>query len=1102
MRSILLAASLALLSTTAMAQTAGPTYTSVWDLGDSLSDTGRTYARTKYLSGLKDGAGNAWEQVKSLFGGSANLSQDSITQPVGNLYYQGRFSNGRVWVEYLNSMNGLTYNADHNLAWGGAVTGTATDSKIYLVIQHLEQQVGQFTDKVKGTEKCFIFCVGDKALSTSEYGDHPLVTLWIGGNNFRQVIEDTSFNDSLRTFISSNTTSIRTYLNKKGDDTAFTDFLNTMYTGTTLGGKLLVEKTDIVKNVPDDLRKINSAIAGRNDIASQGVTYYVPTIADVSTTPKMLLQEADTRFVLSSAVKDTNRSLKEALYDLSDEFSKANSKTRLVIVDTAALLDEVTADPQAFGFVYSNKNCVDSETGKYTNGCSADNVGDYLYWDQFHPTTKAHEMVAVYAQTTDWLEYGATVDLTQPYVANIEIRNQTFSGVINGTGSMIKKGEAELTLAGLNSYSGGTRIDNGTIRITTDENLGAHSGVLTMQGGGIATGVTMAMTRNVVVNKSVSIDSPYGGSNFGGTFTVDSGAVLTLRDNTISGTGDILKNGAGTLDIRSAVTDARTLTQVDSGLLKINAAGNYVTQQLVVNSGASLGGSGTIVGTVVNNGQLVPGNSIGTLTIVGDLIQGDSGVYGLEVDTARSDNLVVTGNIVLDGTVNIITDPTDKLDGQTFTIARAEGSVSGEYDEVTDLSPFLFETLHYDPNSISVSFTRDFTAPATTANEAAVGAYLNGIYLPIDQGDLDNVFYALDNTVTAAAGAKALQLLSGETLGNGMTADALQRGQFTRALEDRIAGRRFGIGQNAVTAATTVQATGGAASGLAGAVQAADAPDSRSAFTGVSTWARVLGGPAFVRGTGAFDMTSVGVLVGVDKSFGDSLIGMSLAYGNFNADGNDGSSTSADTYGVSLYGSLQNGQWFADGTLSYNYADYSTERQITFGTLSRTAIGSPSGNDLSASVKAGAHLSFSQIMVEPSLGFDWYRIDRGSFSESSAGSAGLSVRSQTMDLYMPSVGARLATRFEAGAFTITPEIAARYYYNFGDTDAKTQASLIGAPAGSFEVESAGIGRNIGVLSAGIAAETAQNLRLTGQYELAVSGSSTAHTFSAGFKYTW
>lgn len=1071
MRRILASISLMLLSSTAFAQKAAPQYTSLWSLGDSLSDVGRTYARTKAIS---DAA------CTRIF--CSDIT--NITQPMGNLYFNGRFSNGLVWAEYLSKLNNIPYDSKKNLAWGGAVTGSPLSPKYELLI-HLEDQVSQFKNGVTGNEFSRFNITPTatqlKYQDASSYGTKPLITLWIGGNNFRQIIED-------------NTVTIPgTWLTPE-----------ITYTRSSLDAqrKLLVE------NVPKDLRAINTTISGRKDIAQQGATYYVPTVADVSTTPKFASLPPAQGQPLSAAVKQTNRDLKAALYNLEDEFKQSNPLTRLVVIDSAAMLAEVQRDPASYGFLFAKTNCVDSETGKYTNGCNAANVGDYLFWDQFHPTTKGHEMIAQYAQTTDYLEYGAAVTLTQPYVANIEIRNRDFNGTIAGTGSMIKQGEMTLTLAGQNTYSGGTRIDNGWVRVASDTNLGARSGALTLQGGGIRASQSFTMQRDVRVNASVSYGE-IGGSRFGGAFFVDPNAVLTLQNNTISGTGSIRKDGAGTLDIRSTVADARDLTQVDAGLLKINTTGAY--RSAVVNIGVegALGGSGTIIGSVNNAGRLLPGNSIGTLTIQGDLIQQDSGSYQLEVDTNRTDNLIVTGTMTLDGDVNVVTDATDKLTNQTFTVARSTGAMAGQYDEVVDLSPFLSETLSYSANSVSVTFARNFAAPAVTANQRAVAAHLNASYQTGAQGDLDNVFYGLDTTGTNAVGAAALDQLSGQSIGNLLTADAVQRGQFTRALEDRISARRSGRGNGDLGANASMLSLGADSAGLGGALQdastavAQSGPGQKGAGDGaVSAWARVLGGPTSVGGAGAFDMTGVGVLLGVDKALGNGLVGISLGYGNFDNNGYNGGNSSADSYQVSLYGSLQSGHWFLDGTLGYAYSDYATNRALTFGNLTRVATASPNGNDVTFSLKSGGVLALGAFTAEPSLGFDWYHLSRSAFSEGYAGSAGLNVDSATLDLVMPSVGVRLATTYAFGAISLSPELSARYYYNFGDTNVGTTAGLIGAPALPFTVDTTGIGRNIGVLSAGLSAQQGEHLRVFGQYELSLSDDVTAQAFSAGLKYTW
>jgi hypothetical protein len=81
---------------------------------------------------------------------------------------------------------------------------------------------------------------------------------------------------------------------------------------------------------------------------------------------------------------------------------------------------------------------------------------------------------------------------------------------------------------------------------------------------------------------------------------------------------------------------------------------------LTVDSGASLGGSGTFYGVAIVNGRLAPGNSPGTLTIAGDLTLGGASILDYEFGASGTpggldnDLTVVGGNLTLDGTLNIV----------------------------------------------------------------------------------------------------------------------------------------------------------------------------------------------------------------------------------------------------------------------------------------------------------------------------------------------------------------------------------------------------------------------------------------------------------------
>ena len=143
---------------------------------------------------------------------------------------------------------------------------------------------------------------------------------------------------------------------------------------------------------------------------------------------------------------------------------------------------------------------------------------------------------------------------------------------------------------------------------------------------------------------------------WGGQLTVSAGTL------TNSGTIDILTGR--TLTVRGT-----SLAQTATGVLR---------------------GSGTLdVVTLAfsNSGTIAPGGSPGVLAVTGDLTQGASATFDVELGgtTVGSgfDQLAVTGSVGVAGTLNIVLiDGFTPAEGNTFTILSA-GSRAGTFDTVT-----------------------------------------------------------------------------------------------------------------------------------------------------------------------------------------------------------------------------------------------------------------------------------------------------------------------------------------------------------------------------------------------------------------------------------
>ena len=250
----------------------------------------------------------------------------------------------------------------------------------------------------------------------------------------------------------------------------------------------------------------------------------------------------------------------------------------------------------------------------------------------------------------------------------------SFNGIISGTGSLVQAGTGTLVLTGNNTYTGGTIVgDLGTLQI----------------GNGGTTGwITGSIVNDNYLKFDRSDNVTFGGNISGsGSLIKDGAGALTL-------TGDVTEDGTGTL---SRTTIANGTLQIGNGGTAGTMAGDITNNGALVfdrsdtvtfggavngNGMVTQAGTGTLIvtnnissqgGFTIARGTLQVGNGGTTGRVLGDIV--DNGTLVLDVElppgTATGTNGLIsgTGNLVKKGSGTYILGADNTYTGSTLISA-------------------------------------------------------------------------------------------------------------------------------------------------------------------------------------------------------------------------------------------------------------------------------------------------------------------------------------------------------------------------------------------------------------------------------------------------
>jgi autotransporter-associated beta strand protein/T5SS/PEP-CTERM-associated repeat protein len=702
----------------------------------------------------------------------------------------------------------------------------------------------------------------------------------------------------------------------------------------------------------------------------------------------------------------------------------------------------------------------------------------------------------------------------------------TFGGVISGSGAFQQNGTGTTIFTAANTYTGGTIVNAGTLRLGPGGSL-APTGALTVNAGG-----TFDLN---------SFNQTVGSLAGAGNVTLGAGRLTTGSDNTgttfsgaISGTGGLTKIGAGTL-VLTGTNPNGGATAVNGGRLTVNGA--IPNSTLTVDGGATLGGIGTIGNAIINNGTLSPGNSIGTITVNGSLVMSAAASYLVEISPTSADRTNVGGTATLAGSVQAVFAAGSYVT-RAYTIVSAAGGRIGTFNALTttNLPANFTASLSYTATDAILNLTAALggltalgvpNAPsgsgafacAFSINQCNVAGAINAFFN--NGGTLPPAFANLFGLTGVNLG-NALTLLSGEAATGAQQAAFQLTNQFLGIMLDP-----FVDGRNSIAGA------GGPALGFAPEreelpddialayaklLKAPPAPSLPSPASGGglgwgqrwSVWGagyggggnRTSGDPAVV---GSHDLTArtAGGAAGLDYHLSrDSVVGVALAGGGTDwslAQGLGGGKS--DAFQAGLYGTTRWGPAYVAAALAFTNHWMSTDRFAFAGDHLSASFNAQS---FGGRVEGGYRFATLYGGLTPYAAVQAQNFRTPAYSEAdlTAGGFALGYNGRTATDTRSELGGRfdrLLLLNPEAALTLRARVAWAHDWVSDPTLAAVFQALPGA---SFLVNGATPAKNSALTSAGAELRLANGVSLLAKFDGEFASHSSTYAGTGTVRYAW
>lgn len=657
----------------------------------------------------------------------------------------------------------------------------------------------------------------------------------------------------------------------------------------------------------------------------------------------------------------------------------------------------------------------------------------------------------------------------------------------------------------LNSSDGVIRALNGAngVRMNAIDDIAEIGGVIAFENQGQVIGsIAGSDGQELILNNGV-IDGDVALGAGEDLFVLDAGGAVTgtidLGDGddamvwyTAATVGEIVTGGAGentlALFLNGGQFDATRVFNFET--VKTFGTGDLgdidlsLLPEIEVNEGVSLNiGSTGFVGTAFINpgGELVgvgevqaivvrgvatvaPGNSIGTINVIGNVEFSAGTTYEVEVSPLGSDQILADGAVTLTGGTVVVTgeNGVDIAAGgapASYTILEGSTGVTGQFASLTENLRFYDPSLSYTPTQVVLQMNRvgaDFRAVALTPNQIAIGDVLYNALLPAT-GDFLEVMKTSFPGLSTSGVQRGLDVLSGPVHAWAPVAVSEVGLQVGR------------------TAAASPFVDNGGHEFWASALYATLDVDQKPTRTGADMTAH---GASFGANLGLTRSINIGAFTGYVTSDGEDDVG-----GAFDGDG----------WFVGAQARVQPASGAVVGLQAgYLNQTVDTNRSIAIGALQRAASSSYDVSGVFFSVDGEWMRPVSpavQFGVFGSMSLGSYESDN--FSETGAASLNLSAVAPDFDR----ASGRAGFRFVGDAGWVRPQVDVGWQFEEGDRNARADLGL-GAVGARFVVEGPRLQASTPFAAVGIDFTMAENLTASLKYDGAFGDTNQSHAATA------